>query len=110
MHKILLLFIIFNLPFITETSWASLRSKVNKGNNYYNQKKFEKALQLYRDAQIDSPESPEVHFNIGNGLYKTNKYEESMKGYEKATYSKEPIPQSKAYYNMGNCLYRQGKG
>ena len=32
-----------------------------------------------------------------------------FKEYEKTTYSDNIILQSKAYYNMGNCLYRLNK-
>ena len=88
--------------------WASARSKVKQGNRYFNQKKYEKSIERYRDAQIDSPESKEIYFNIGNSLYRTGKHEDAMKEYEKSTYSKDTLLQSEAYYNMGNSLYRQG--
>lgn len=93
----------------TENTYASARKKVQQGNNSYKKKMYEKALEKYRDAQIDSPESKPVYFNLANSMYKMGKYEEAMEEYEKSTYSKDTELQAKAYYNMGNSLYRQGK-
>lgn len=89
--------------------WCGLRGKINRGNRYFAQQNFDEALQTYRNALIDDPESKELHLNLGSVLYKKEDYEESIKEYEKSTYSKDIILQSKSYYNMGNCLYRSGK-
>lgn len=105
---LLLRFIVFYLC-LTGVASASLRSKVADGNKKYYKQKYEEALQEYRDAQIDSPESGELHFNVGNTQYKLEKYEEALKEYEQVTYSKNPLLESKAYYNQGNVLYRMGK-
>lgn len=90
-------------------TWASFRGKISKGNNLYHKEKFDKALKEYQDAQINNPESIELHFNLGNALYKKGEFEQAYKEYEMATYSKNALLQAKAYYNMGNSLYRQGK-
>jgi len=92
-----------------DIAWCGLRGKINRGNRYFAQQNFDEALQTYRDALIDDPESKELHLNLGSVLYKKEDYEESIKEYEKSTYSKDIILQSKSYYNMGNCLYRSGK-
>ena len=94
---------------LATSAQASLRSKINKGNNAFKRDNFQEALKYYRDAQVDSPESHEVHFNMGAALYKNKKYEDAMKEYEKATYSKDLTLQADSYYNMGNTLYRMGK-
>lgn len=113
MKKIILwaIFLIIGL-FIPDDSSilsASVRSKINKANKLYDKEKYKEALNQYRDAQIDEPESPELHFNLGNVLYKKENYEEAKKEFEKATYSKDIKLQSKAYYNIGNSMYRSGK-
>ena len=88
---------------------AGLRSKVNKGNDYFNRQEYGRASEKYRDALISDPESGELHFNLGNTLYRDENYEEAMKEFEKSTYSRDIELQSKAYYNMGNCLYSMNK-
>jgi len=41
---------------------AGLRGKINSGNRNYRKGNYEEALQKYRDALIDDPESKELHF------------------------------------------------
>lgn len=93
----------------SSSSHASIAGKVRQGNKLYNKKNYDEALAKYRDAQIDSPEMPELHFNSGDALYKKDSYEESVKEFEKSTYSKDINLQAKAYYNIGNSLYKSGK-
>ncbi|MFH1259419.1 MAG: tetratricopeptide repeat protein [Elusimicrobiota bacterium] len=95
--------------FFTASVFASVIGKVRQGNGYFRQGKYEKAVEKYRDAQIDRPESDKLHFNLGAGLYKLEKYDEAIKELEKATGSKDIKLQAKAYYNLGNCVYRQDK-
>ena len=101
--------VILLISFLTCPGWASFRGKISKGNKLYHKKKFERALNQYQDAQINNPESPELHFNMGNAFYKKGDSESAYKEYEMATYSKNALFQAKAYYNMGNSLYKQGK-
>jgi len=91
------------------TATAGLKGKIDGGNKQYRKDNFEGALSSYRDAQIDEPEHPILHFNSGDALFKTEKYEEAVKEYEKAGYSKDIEVQAKSYYNTGNSLYRAGK-
>jgi len=107
--NILIIITVVYLFTINITCNAGLRSKIIQGNNLYHKEKYEEALNKYRDALIDDPESKELHFNIGDGLYKTGNYEEAIKEFEKSTYSKDIKIQAKSYYNIGNCLYRMGK-
>jgi len=85
------------------------RKQVLEGNRLYTEQKFDEANNKYRDALVNSPENPIIHFNIGNTLYKKKNYEEALKSYEKSLSSNDVLKQSQAYYNMGNALYRAGK-
>ncbi|MDI6704506.1 MAG: tetratricopeptide repeat protein [bacterium] len=93
----------------TSLAFASLRGKVNQGNRFYKEGNYPKALERYRDAQIDYPEMDRLHLNVGSALYKMKRYRQAIEEYEKVVYSKAPLFQAKAYYNIGNCLYRLGK-
>ena len=87
----------------------SARDKVAEGNKLFTEEKFDEANNKYRDALLDDPESPEIHFNIGATQYKKKKYEEAISEFEKSLSTDDILLQSKNYYNMGNTLYRMGK-
>jgi len=93
----------------TEVSWGSLWGKNRKGNKLYEKGQYDEALKVYKDAQLESPESPQLHYNIGNALYQKRKFKEAAQEYEKALRSDRPLLQEGAYYNLGNSAYRQGK-
>src|SRR5574341_1079066 len=86
------------------------RKQVAEGNRYFAEGKFDEASNKYRDAEVDNPESPIVHFNIGDALYKKRKYEEALEAYQKAVQKSGNIQlQAQSYYNMGNTLFRLNK-
>ncbi len=85
------------------------RKQVLEGNRLYAEEKYDEANNKYRDALVNNPENPVIHFNIGDAQYKKKIYEESLKAYEKSLSIDDVITQSKSYYNMGNSLYRTGK-
>ena len=70
MTRLILLILIFGLNF---TAAQSIREKVQTGNEYYNQEKYENALSSYKDAQLDDPLNHTVLFNTGDALYKMEK-------------------------------------
>ncbi|MFA4991001.1 MAG: tetratricopeptide repeat protein [Candidatus Omnitrophota bacterium] len=89
--------------------WDSLAAKNNQGNKLYKEGKVDEALSKWRDAQIESPDKKELHYNIGNGLYEQKKHEDALNEYEKTLDTKDTALQAKAYYNIGNNYYRMGK-
>ena len=70
-------------------------------------KETEKALEAYREAQTDRPDSPELHYNVGDALYKQGAIDEAMAAFQKAVASGDPTLGSKASYNLGNALYKK---
>lgn len=86
------------------------RAKVAEGNRAYAEEKFDEANDKYRDAQVDNPESPIIHFNVGDALYQKKNYEEALKSYQSAVQkSNDPKLQAQGYYNLGNTLFRMDK-
>jgi Ca-activated chloride channel family protein len=84
--------------------------KTKEGNRSYSKELYDEAMTKYTEVLIDSPNSPYIHFNIGNAAYKKEDYEEAIKSYTKAaSLAADTILESKAYYNLGNCQYRQGR-
>ncbi len=92
-----------------EVGWGSLWGRNKKGNAFYEKGQYDEALKLYRDAQLESPESPPIHYNIGNVLYQKKKFPEASEEYQKALSSDQPLLQEQAFYNLGNTAYRVGK-
>ena len=92
-----------------EVGWGSLWGKTRKGNKLYERGQYDEALKVYKDAQLESPESPQLHYNIGNALYKKRKFKEATEEYQKALRSDQPLLQEGAFNNLGNSAYRQGK-
>jgi len=98
------------LVLVSSTVSASLRGKIKEGNKLFLEGNHEQALERYRDAQLDSPDLPELHFNIGDALYRGKQYEKAIEEFRKAAAnSRDVLLQSKAYYNTGNCFYRLNK-
>ncbi|MDZ7271178.1 MAG: tetratricopeptide repeat protein [candidate division KSB1 bacterium] len=85
------------------------RRQVAQGNRLFAQEKYEAAANKYRDALNHDPLSPIVHFNLGTTDYKRQNYEDALKDFDKALNSPDVATQAKAYYNIGNTLFRMGK-
>jgi len=86
------------------------RRQVLEGNRHYKEQRYDEANNSYRDALVDNPKSPIVHFDIADALYQKRKYEEALKSYDEAIKNGDEVNvQSQTYYNIGNTLYRLGK-
>ena len=84
-------------------------SLVNKANSLYRQTKYDEAIRLYNQAQIKSPDSTQISYNLGIAQYKKGDYNLAINFLEKATVSKDKILESKANYNIANAKYKLGK-
>lgn len=101
--------LMLNMLFAISAFAQSGHKQVTEGNKLYAEEKYDEANNKYRDALIESPESPIVNFNIGDVQYKKRNFEEAIKSYEKSTFSDNISLQSKTYYNIGNTLYKMAK-
>ena len=82
---------------------------VNRANSLYKQKEYDEAIKLYNEAQIKSPDSAEINYNIGIAQYKKEDYISAVSFLEKATASKDKILESRANFNIGNAKHKLGK-
>ncbi|MBN1901911.1 tetratricopeptide repeat protein, partial [Candidatus Sumerlaeota bacterium] len=103
-----LAFLLMSLPFLFGFQLSDPLSKLTEqGNAAFEKEDYVKALEFYKNAQVESPESPELHFNIGNVFLKEQKYEEAIKEFEKAAaLFREPERMANAHYNIGVARYR----
>lgn len=99
------------------------RGELRKGNKRYSAGEFDKALNHYDKASRAKPGDPRTHFNRGDAFFKLEKHDEAKAAFAdtlKTILPPAPAPgkgdvskvdrdfASKAYYNLGNTLYRQG--
>ena len=75
----------------------------------YSRGEYSLAAKEYKAAAKKAPDSPQLQFNLGAAAYKENKYEEALTAFQTALNVQEVPLQNKAYYNMGNTLYRKGE-
>lgn len=94
------------------------REQVLEGNKLYAEEKYDEANNKYRDALLEDPESPIIHFNISDTQHKKGKYEEALENLNKAlsprlaegrTPGEDLLIRSKIHYNIGNTYYRMNK-
>jgi len=83
--KILLTILVF--PLLTALSFANnsaVESLMNKGNNYYQQKQYDKAISAYQNIISQGYEGTAVYYNLGNSFYREGKVGYAIFYYEKA--------------------------
>ncbi len=71
---------------------------------------FDEALRLYRDAQLEDPDSPALHFNIGDALYKLQQYDAAAEEFQRAAAAGEAVTPNLgagSWYNLGNTLFQK---
>ena len=82
---------------------------VKKGNEHFQNKRYQSALDAYRKVQVKNPDTPEVLYDLGTALYKVDSFQESAKDLETAAAkSKDPQLMARTLYNFGNAQYRLG--
>jgi Ca-activated chloride channel family protein len=75
----------------------------------YHAQVYDQALQGFVDEQVERPEDPALTFNIASAHYQMKNYEEAEKSFATVAMAGDPALREQAFYNLGNCAYRQGK-
>lgn len=82
---------------------------VSKGIKHYNRKDYVKALDLYDMASVKAPESAIIAFDRGDAFYKKEDYEKAREQFQQAASKSTSLPfEAKAWYNLGNCAFKEG--
>ena len=84
------------------------QSLVKKGNENFQNKRYQSALENYRKVQIKNPDAPEVLYDLGTALYKVDSFQESAQDLETAAKTQDPQLKARTLYNFGNAQYRLG--
>ena len=82
---------------------ASALREYNDGNYDASLKDYDKALEKKKD-------DPRLHFNAGAAAYQSKQLDQAEKEFNEALASPDLLLRQRAYYNLGNTLYRKGQG
>ena len=78
----------------------------NQGNEAFYNQDFEAALTAYQEAQVDSPELAEPHYNAANAHYRQGAYEPALQEIEQALIKEEGNLTQHSLYNLGNTFFQ----
>ncbi|HON79392.1 MAG TPA: tetratricopeptide repeat protein [Spirochaetota bacterium] len=87
------------------------RDRVDDGNSRFHQKKYDGALNSYRDAEGYAPnlsERNKLKFNHGDVEYMRGDYDGALHNFRESLKSGDRDVQKKALFNMGNSLLKKG--
>jgi tetratricopeptide (TPR) repeat protein len=108
--RLLIFFAGLSLLIAERTSAQSTRSLINKGNDRYEEGKFDEAEISYRKALEKEKDLVPGHFNLGNSLHKQKKFDQSVREFETAAVrAMEKETKADALYNMGNAFAEAGQ-
>lgn len=80
-----------------------------RGNEKYNEEKYDEALKEYLEAQRGEPDEKSIDYNLGGAYYKTERYDEAARAYGRALSSESEKIKRSAQFNLGAALYKAGE-
>ncbi|HEV8376216.1 MAG TPA: tetratricopeptide repeat protein [Candidatus Polarisedimenticolia bacterium] len=92
---------------IASRAEASARAKNEEGNRLYKEKKYGEAMKRYTEAQLEAPDSPQLHYNLGNVLFRQGQVDKAREEYRRALASADASLDPRAVYNLGNTFFTQ---
>jgi tetratricopeptide (TPR) repeat protein len=92
---------------VATPAFASARSKNQEGNKAYQEKKYGEAMKRYTEAQLEAPDSPQLHYNLGNVFFRQGELEKAREEYRRALAAADATLDPKAVYNLGNTFFSQ---
>ncbi len=107
--KYIFIFFLFLSPLIG-LSQSGNNNLIKKGNEAYEKKQYDKAVENYTQAIAKNPANMTGQYNLGNALYKNKKSEEAIQAYDKAIQNAiSATDKARAFYNKGVVLQNSKK-
>ena len=103
------IFALLVLACILTVGWVDPAYEMNQeGIRLYEMGKYNEAAEMFTSAKGMAEKRAVVQFNSGSAYYKQRKYNLAMREYFRALRSGDDTLKTEVYYNLGNCLYKQG--
>lgn len=81
-----------------------------KGNKFYDQNQFDKALESYAAAIGKNPANIKAVYNSGNATYRMEKFEDAIGKFKEAVnLAENNNEKAKAFHNLGNAYMKNNK-
>ena len=93
----------------TATPVLSQQSSDDPALNAYRQGDYDKAIELYSELLAKNTDDKNIKFNLGGAFYKKGTLNSAKSGFEDALTLEAPKAKSRAYYNLGNTLFKMNK-
>ena len=97
---------VMNVVFVVQLLGFAENGDTEEGNLAYTEGYLEEALALYTQAQVENPDSRELHYNIGNVQYRKEDLDKAIEGYG-AALGGSPEISKLAHFNIGNVYYQR---
>ena len=102
-YSILLILIAITTPI------QGQQSSSDPALNAYRQGDYDKAIELYSELLAKNTDDKNLKFNLGGAFYQKGTLNSAKSGFEDALTLEAPEAKSRAYYNLGNTLFRMKK-
>ena len=84
-------------------------SLLRKGNNFFKQKKYPQALEMYEKAELLNPQDMRLSYNQGVASHQIGDLEKATRLFQKNTNLPHPQLQALAHYNLGVTQLQEQK-
>ena len=72
----------------------------------YDAGRYEEALQAYKEALVERPESARLHLNVGDALFQLGDFEGALGEFERVSAADDPALAALGHYNKGNAHFQ----
>ena len=72
----------------------------------YDAGRYEEALQAYKEALVERPESARLHLNVGDALFQLGDFEAALGEFERVSAADDPALAALGHYNKGNAHFQ----
>jgi tetratricopeptide (TPR) repeat protein len=83
-------------------------TKNKRANKLYEQENYEKALSIYEEALLESPENKKLSINKGSAQFRMHDLDKAEESYKDALSIDDQDARADLHYNMGNLFNAQG--
>jgi len=100
------IFIVFCL--VSTVCAESKKKKIREGSKHFNKGDYDASIDKFSEALSVEPESDVINYDMGTAYYKKDEFLKSVEHLQKALLTEDDDLRQKAFYNIGNAMYKAG--